>query len=58
MLILTEDGKLFQRAIQVALPALCCGPVAGAAHRIHCCCGREIKETVLPRQTGPSEAFF
>ena len=57
-LIRTEGGKLFQRVLLVASPALRHEPDAGAAHRIHCCCGREIKEKVLPELTGPSGAFF
>ena len=58
MLIRTEDGKLFQRVLLVASPALRHEPDAGSAHRIHCCCGREIKGKVLPKLRGPSAAFF
>ena len=58
MLIRTEGGKLFQRVLLVASPALRHEPDAGAADRIHCCCGREIKEKVLPELSGRAEAFF
>jgi len=48
MLILTPGGKLSQKVLQVASPALRHDSDAGAADRIHCCCGREIKEKILP----------